>query len=95
MYEQNNFKHHYYGSLTSLSPYEFMIELGPLITECQIKKSQFYVVSPHLLRLGEGALQLSWYQSLGLGVSGKLLGLKCTYIVLCWPNSNVLILYIV
>ena len=39
MYEQDNFKHHYSGSFTSLCPYEFMIELGPLITECQIKKS--------------------------------------------------------
>ena len=35
---------------------EFMIELGPLIIECQIKKSQFCVASPHLLRLGEGVL---------------------------------------
>ena len=74
MYVQDNFKHHYNGSLTSLCPYEFMIELGPLITKCHIKKSQFHVSSPHLLQLGEGALQLSWYQSLGLGVSGKLLG---------------------
>ena len=54
MYEQDNFKHHYGASFTSLCPYEFMIELGPLIIECQIKKSQFYVASPHLLRLGEG-----------------------------------------
>ena len=55
MYEQDNFKHHSSGSLTSLCPYEFVIELGPLITICQIKKSQFCVASPHLLRLGEGA----------------------------------------
>ena len=54
MYEQDNFKHHYSGSLTILCPYEVMIELGPLITECQIKKSQFRVASPHLLQLGEG-----------------------------------------
>ena len=52
------FKHHYSGSLTSACPYEFMIELGPLITECQIKKSQFCVASPYLLLLGEGALQI-------------------------------------
>ena len=58
MYEQGNFKHYYSGSLTSLCCYEFMIELGPLITKCQIKKSQFCVASPHLLRLGEGALQV-------------------------------------
>ena len=58
MYEQDNFKHHYSGNLTSLCPYKFMIELGPLITKCQIKKSQFCVASPHLLRLVEGALQI-------------------------------------
>ena len=34
MYEHDNFKHHYNGSLISLCPYEFMIELDPLITEC-------------------------------------------------------------
>ena len=50
------FKHHYSGCFTSLCPFEFMIELGLLITECQIKKSQFCVASPHLLQLGEGAL---------------------------------------
>ena len=58
MYEQDNFKYHYSGSLTFLCHYEFMIELGTLITECQIKKSQFGVASPRLLRLGERALQM-------------------------------------
>ena len=56
MYEQDNFKHHYKGSFTSLCPYEFIIELGPLITECQIKKSQFYMTPPHLMRSGDEAL---------------------------------------
>ena len=39
MYEYDSFKHHYSGSLISLCPYEFMIELSPLKTKCQIKKS--------------------------------------------------------
>ena len=37
---------------------EFMIEMSPLMSENQVKKSLSYVASPHLMRLGEGALQL-------------------------------------
>ena len=42
--------------LQFLCHYEFMIEMTPLMSENQVKKSMSYVVSPHLTRLGEGAL---------------------------------------
>ena len=58
MYEQDNFKHHYGGSLISLCHYEFMIEMGPLILENQVKKSMSCVAAPHLPRLGDGVLQV-------------------------------------
>ena len=41
-----------------LCHYEFMIEIGPLMSENQVKKSMSYVASPHLKRLEEGSLQL-------------------------------------
>ena len=37
MYEYDSFKHYYSGSLISLCPYEFMIELGPLITNFRLR----------------------------------------------------------
>ena len=58
MYEHDNFKHHYGGSLISLCHYEFMIKMGLLMSKNQVKKSMSYVVSPHLPRLGDGALQV-------------------------------------
>ena len=42
--------------LQVLCHYEFMIEMGPLMSENQVKKSLFCVASPHLTQLGEGAL---------------------------------------
>ena len=44
--------------LQVLCHYEFMIEMGLLMLENQVKKSLSYVASPHLMWLGEGALQL-------------------------------------
>ena len=44
--------------LQVLCHYEFMIEMDPLMSENQVKKSLSYVMSPHLTQLGEGALQL-------------------------------------
>ena len=44
--------------LQVLCHYEFMIEMGPLMLENQVKKSLSCVASPHLTQLGEGALQL-------------------------------------
>ena len=40
--------------LQVLCHYEFMIEMGPLISENQVKKSMSCVASPHLTRLGKG-----------------------------------------
>ena len=37
----------------------------------------------------------SWYQSLGLGVSGKSLRLLMYLHRMCWPNANVFVLFIV
>ena len=34
--------------------YEFMIKMGPLKSKNQVKKSQFRVESPHLLKRGMG-----------------------------------------
>ena len=31
----------------------------------------------------------SWYQSLGLGVSGRVFDYGCTYMEKCWPNADV------
>ena len=44
--------------LQVLCHYEFMLEVGLLMTGNQLYKSQSCVASPHLTRLGEGALQL-------------------------------------
>ena len=44
--------------LQVLCHYEFMIEIGSLMSENQVKKSLSCVASPHLMWLGEGALQL-------------------------------------
>ena len=38
--------------------HEYMLEIGPLMHENHVKKSQSYVASPHLPRLREGALHL-------------------------------------
>ena len=35
-----------------------MLETAPLMLENQVKKSQFCVVSPRLLRLGDGGVSL-------------------------------------
>ena len=42
--------------LQVLCNYEFMIEMDPLMSENEVKKSLSCVASPHLTRLGEGAL---------------------------------------
>ena len=42
--------------LQVLCHYVFMIEMGPLMSENQVKKSLSCVASPHLTQLGEGAL---------------------------------------
>ena len=44
--------------LQVLCHYEFMIEMGPLISENQVMKSLSHVASPHWTWLGEGALQV-------------------------------------
>ena len=49
---------------------------------------------PSLAAGGGWGFTAEWYQSLGLGVSRKILVLKCIYIVLCLPNADVLVLYI-
>ena len=43
--------------LQVLCHYEFMIEMGPLMSENQVKKSLSCVESPHLPQLGEGVSQ--------------------------------------
>ena len=44
--------------------YEFMIEVGPLMLENRVKKSQFHVTSPLLPRLkGWGVIALEWDES--------------------------------
>ena len=45
--------------LQVLCHYEFMIEMGPLMSENQVKKSLSYVAFPHLTRLGEAVLHLA------------------------------------
>ena len=57
------------------------------------KESQYSFAPLHLPRLGGGGCE-SWYQSLVLGVSRRVLDEGCTYIVMCWPKADVLILYI-
>ena len=42
--------------LQILCHYEFMIEMGPLMSENQVKKSLSCVASPHLTQLEERAL---------------------------------------
>ena len=37
----------------------------------------------------------SWYQSLGLGVSGKSLRFLMHLHRICWPNADVFVLFIV
>ena len=37
----------------------------------------------------------SWYQSLGLGVSGKSLRFLMHLHRMCWPNADVFVLFIV
>ena len=37
----------------------------------------------------------SWYQSLGLGVSGKCLRFLMHLHRMCWPNADVFVLFIV
>ena len=70
--------------------------MGSPMSEKQVKESQSHVAPPSLHPGGGRGVTIKCYQSLGLGSSRKnLLGLKCTYIVLCWPNADVLILYIV
>ena len=44
--------------LQVLCHYEFMIEIGTLMSENQVKKSLSCVMSPHLTWLGKGALQM-------------------------------------
>ena len=39
--------------------HEYMLEMGPLMSDNQVKKSHSCVASPHLPRAGDGALQLS------------------------------------
>ena len=39
--------------------YEFIMEMGPLKLENQVKKFLSYVMSPHLPRLREGALHFN------------------------------------
>ena len=48
------FKHHYGGSFISLCNYESMIEMGPPMSEKQVRESQFRVVSHHPPRWGMG-----------------------------------------
>ena len=49
--------------LQVLCHYEFMIEIGPLVSENQVKKSMSCVASPHLTRLGERALHIDYKET--------------------------------
>ena len=67
----------------------------------QVKSPSIYMVS----RSGLGSDPLfgsgrepgrdSWYQSLGLGVSGKCLRFLMHLHRMCWPNADVFVLFIV
>ena len=48
----------------------------------------------HLRRAGKRDVT-SWYQSLGLGVSGKSLRFMMHLHRMCWPNADVFVLFIV
>ena len=52
-----HFKHHYGGSSISLCNYENMIEMGPLMSENQIKESQSRVAPLSSASVGDGVLQ--------------------------------------
>ena len=60
IYVQDNLNTTTVVVLQVLCHYEFMLEVGPLMTGNQFYKSQSCVASPHLTRLGEGALHMHW-----------------------------------
>ena len=64
------------------------------------KESQFGLTPRNLVRILQSGRTgnrgvTSWYQSLGLGVSGKSLRLLIYLHRMCWPNSDVFVLFIV
>ena len=50
-----HFKHHYSGSSISLCNYENMIEIGPPMSENQLKESQSRAAPPPFAQVGVGA----------------------------------------
>ena len=49
------FKHHYNGSSISLCNYESIFEMGPPMSEKQLKESQSRVMPPLFAQAGVGA----------------------------------------
>ena len=69
--------------------------MGPPMSKNEVKKSQFRVTSPLLPRLrGRGVIVLVVSEPRFRRFL-KTIRLNGTYIVLCWPNVDILILYIV
>ena len=62
--------------LELLFPYGFIYEMGPLMSEKQVKESQSRATPPSFRPSGGRGVTIEWYQSVGLGVSGKLIRLK-------------------
>ena len=77
--------------------YDIDIYYKTWIYQCLIKQ----VKSPSSVsRLGTwfgsvNRVRPGWYQSLGLGVSGKSLRLLMYLHRMCWPNADVFVLFIV
>ena len=78
--------------LQVLCHYEFMIEMGPLMSENQVKKFMPCVASPYLTWLEEEALQLviSEPRFRQFWIAHKL---EMHVSIMCWPNANVLVFF--
>ena len=83
--------------------YDMLIYYKTWIYQCLIKQVKSPSICSHTLNSvrirqsgrAENRGVTSWYQSLGLGLSGNSLRLLMYLHRMCWPNADVFVLFIV